>query len=169
MSKFFHVWHYDGRDITFSWLGDVNIQESRIHAFAFSEQGKMLLVGGTKDGGYWLPGGGIEIGESPEIALRREMMEEAAATVNAMKKLGIQKTFDPLSGESYQSFYWCRITLAENFIPEHEVTERLLVDPDQFLNTLFWGRKDPKAEMLFNMALDLNRLHGPSIPNVPPD
>jgi len=40
---------------------------------------------------YWLPGGGIEEGEAPEDALIGELAEEAAATVQTMKRIGAQR------------------------------------------------------------------------------
>lgn len=155
MSDLVHTWRHRGRDITFSWLGDAQVEESRVYAFAFNPVGKML-VGGTADDGYWLPGAGIEQGETPESELKRELLEEAAASIWSLHKMGVQKTLDPLVGECFQSFYWCRVQLAESFEPEHEVTERLLVAPDNFLDTLFWGRRDPKAALLLKRALALN-------------
>ncbi|MEM7130559.1 MAG: NUDIX hydrolase [Chloroflexota bacterium] len=153
-----HTWEYEGRTITFSWLGDVDIEPMRAYALAFTEDGQMLLVGdGQGEFEYWLPGGGIEAGETPEEALRRELMEEAAATIQAHKRIGIQRGHDPLMGTEHQVFYWCRISLASEFVPETEVTERRLVSPSEFLDRLFWGRKDPKAKMLLQQAIELDQ------------
>lgn len=38
-----------------------------------------------------------------------------------------------------------------------EVDERLLVPPERFLDTVFWGRADPKAVLLLGKALEVNR------------
>ena len=77
-----HQWQYQGRTITFSWAGDAEVVPARVYALAFTAEGKMLLVGGAPgDSGCWLPGGGIERGETPEAALVRELAEEAAATI----------------------------------------------------------------------------------------
>lgn len=39
--------------------------------------------------GYFLPGGGIDLGESPEDALRREFMEETGFEITANFKIGV--------------------------------------------------------------------------------
>ena len=153
-----HQWQYRGRTITFSWAGDAEVVPARAYALAFTAEGKMLLVGGAPgDSGCWLPGGGIERGETPEAALVRELAEEAAATVHEMERLGVQRVDDPASGREYQVFYWCRVTLADEFVPQHEVRLRHLVAPEAFLDTLFWGRDDPKAAVLLQRALEIER------------
>lgn len=153
-----HTWEHQGRTITFSWIGDADVVATRVYALAFTPEGQMLLVGaGPGDTGYWLPGGGIEAGETPEAALARELMEEAAATLHTLKRLGMQRIDDPQKSPTYQAFYWCRVTLAAEFVPKTEVTERCLVAPEDFLDTLFWGRTDPKGAMLLEQALALNR------------
>jgi hypothetical protein len=51
------------------------------------------------------------------------------------------------------------VALAEEFVPIHEVKLRRLVTPDDFLDTLFWGRKDPKGSMLLDLALLIDKLY----------
>jgi ADP-ribose pyrophosphatase YjhB (NUDIX family) len=152
-----HVWRYSDRTVTYTWLGSVDKVVARVYALAYTHEGTMLLVGGAADAGYWLPGGGVEVGESPEAALTRELMEEAAATPDAMERIGVQQVDDPLTGRHYQSFFWCRVSLKDVFVPEHEITERLLVPPEQFLDILPWGREDPKGEILVHAAASLNQ------------
>lgn len=159
--EFVHQWQYEGRTITFSWVGNADIVPTRVYALAFSPDRKMLLVGGGPgDSDFWLPGGGIEDGETPEDALVRELLEEAAATVHMTRRIGAQRVEDSKGTTEYHAFYWCRVTLAEEFIPKYEVAERRVVPPDDFLDTLFWGRTDPKAPMLLEVSLQVERLHG---------
>ena len=160
MSKFECQWQHQGRTITFSWVGEADTAVSRVYALAFTTDRKLLLVGGGPgDPGFWLPGGGIEDGETPEDALVRELSEEAAATIHAMERLGAQRVDDPTIGTEYHDFYWCRVTLADEFVPAHEVRLRRLVTSEAFLDILFWGHDDPKAPMLLERALEIDRLH----------
>jgi 8-oxo-dGTP pyrophosphatase MutT (NUDIX family) len=159
MDELTNQWQYQGRTITFSWVGDADVALSRVYALAFTPDGKLLLVGGAPgDPDYWLPGGGIESDETPEVALARELLEEAAATIHEIRRLGTQRVDDPATGSEYHAFYWCRVTLADAFVPEHEVMQRHLVSSDDFLDTLFWGRTDPKAAMLLGRALEIEQL-----------
>jgi len=153
-----HQWRNQGRTITFSWVGDSDVAPSRVYALAFTENGDMLLVGGSPgDPEFWLPGGGLEHNETPEAALARELAEEAAAAIVGLRRIGSQRVDDPWTGSQYHAFYWCRVTLAEEFVPRHEVTQRRLVSPEEFLDTLFWGRNDPKAAMLLGRAVEIER------------
>ena len=118
----------------------------------------MLLVGGHRENPeYWLPGGGVEEGESAEGALIRELQEEAGATVERMKPLGVQHVEDDGWLSGYHYFYWCRVALSDNYTPLHEIGRRKLVDPSDFLDELFWGRTDPKAAMLLARSLEMER------------
>jgi 8-oxo-dGTP pyrophosphatase MutT (NUDIX family) len=164
-----HCWQSQDRTITFSWIGAVDIDSSRVYALAFTTDRRMLLVSdGSDDPQFWLPGGGIEDGETPAEALVRELAEEAAATILDMKRLGAQQVDDSQNGTEYHDFYWCRVSLAEEFVPRHEVKLRRLVTPDDFLDTLFWGRDDPKAAMLLELALHIDKRH-PEQPANPAD
>ncbi|HMO96652.1 MAG TPA: NUDIX domain-containing protein [Tepidiformaceae bacterium] len=57
-------------------------------------EGKVLLVEHTYIPGVWyLPGGGVDKGESLEAAARREALEEAGATVHDLVLLGMYSHF----------------------------------------------------------------------------
>lgn len=156
MDELVYRWRHEGRVVTFSWVGERPANLRRVYALAFTASGEMLLVGDGIQPLYWLPGGGVEEGETPTGALARELIEEAAATVLATTYLGAQRIDDPQAEPEYQGFFWCRALLAETFTPELEIKERLLVPPERFLDTLFWGRDDPKAALLLEKALALN-------------
>ena len=135
MADLIHHWQRGGRTITFSWLDEQTVVLDRVYALAFTQNGQMLLVGKRPNPDYWLPGGGVEPGESAEVALARELLEEAAATTERLSYLGAQRVDDPLKG--------------------------LLVPPERFLDTIFWGRTDPKAALLLDKALRADRTAQP--------
>ena len=152
-----HTVHQDGRIITFTWIGEADVTPARVRAFAFTPEGSMLLVSGAAgDPCCYLPGGGIEGDETPEAALRRELMEEAAATVHALKRIGFERMEERANVE-YHAFYWCRITLADDAVPE---LDRYVVPPEAFLDTFHWAKTNPTAEVLFGKALALERRFG---------
>ena len=158
MSEFIHTWEHNGAVVTFSWLGNVDVTPDRVYAIAFTPERKILLVTDPEWSPQgWLPGGGIEAGETPEQALARELLEEANATLQQSVKIGVQCTEDANGERSYQPFYWCRVILGNEYAPQHEVTERHLVEPEAFLDRLFWGRTDPKASLLLERALEIEQ------------
>ena len=57
-----------------------------VGGFIFSKDGKFLLgknrKGGVYEGSFVVPGGGVDEGETKEIALRREMLEETGIDIN---------------------------------------------------------------------------------------
>lgn len=144
-----------GKDVTLTWVGQISMQPARVYALAFTSNSEILLVsGGPEDPFRWLPGGGIEQGETPEHALRRELIEEADASIEAWEYLGSQRLDDEAGLREYQHFYWCRVFLSPQDQPRVESTLRHLVSPADFLDMLEWGHIDPKAPMLLERALE---------------
>jgi 8-oxo-dGTP pyrophosphatase MutT (NUDIX family) len=151
-----HLWEQGGRTLKFTWLGDADVPPSRVYALAFTPERRMLLVTDASwEPSGWLPGGGVESGETPLAALERELVEEANAHLQAARRIGVQQVDDSAGGTTFHAFYWCRVTLAADFRPQLEITHRYLVEPHEFLDRLFWGRTDPKAALLLELALQL--------------
>lgn len=74
---------------------------------------KVLLSPQYEDNCYDLPGGGIEVGESPKQALRREVKEETGIVVKRPRLLGVDTSYyKPLDKKNqfWQTlllYYWC--------------------------------------------------------------
>ena len=61
-----------------------------VDAVVFDKQGRLLLIRRKNEpfkGGYALPGGFVDIGETAETALRREILEEVNLEVGAFEFL----------------------------------------------------------------------------------
>ena len=105
----------------------------------FTADHRIVLV--TWNGEHWsLPGGSLEPGETLEQALTREVREEACARAVDSRYIGCQRVeeLDSDRPAYYQTRFWARVELDE-FRPEHEMTGRRLVAPEEFRATLFWG------------------------------
>lgn len=135
-----------------TWRGLVDVPIDRVRALAFTDARELLLVEG--DTGFQVPGGGVEARESATDALHRELWEEAAATIGRMRRMGAMQ-IDVLDEDrrEFHDFYCCRISLAEVWTPPWDISSRITVPPDAFLDTLHWGRDDPKGAFLLERAL----------------
>jgi len=117
----------------------------------------LLMIYSSKDGDYKFPGGGINIGETHETALVREIREECGATVLSInEELGKVIEFDIPIEENYDvfkmvSFYYiCEVDpdFGEQSLDQYEIdlgftpiwvdidkaisTNRMLIDSNNF-------------------------------------
>jgi len=107
----------------------------------FTAQGQVVLV--SQNGRSWaLPGGHPEPGETLEEAFGREVREEACAQVVQLVYLGCQRIHESDGGiESpvyYQTRFWARVAL-DDFEPQYEIAQRLLVAPERVRGVLGWS------------------------------
>jgi 8-oxo-dGTP diphosphatase len=109
-------------------------------AFGFAFQGDRLLVTRLKERDWDIPGGHIEVGETPETAAVREVWEETFARVEVIDLVGVQELeiLGPRPENhrwaypiNTQIFYRCRILELAAFERNAESIERSLFLPAQ--------------------------------------
>jgi ADP-ribose pyrophosphatase YjhB (NUDIX family) len=57
------------------------------------DEDRVVLVRHHYDGGWYLPGGGVRPGETPEQAIRREAHEELGVTLGELTLFGVYSNF----------------------------------------------------------------------------
>jgi 8-oxo-dGTP diphosphatase len=80
-----------------------------VYAVIFNERMDQVLVIRTVRGGFFLPGGGIEVEENHSECLKREMLEETGFEVRIGEYLGQAKKYHLVKGKlptlSHAHFY----------------------------------------------------------------
>ncbi|WP_409252598.1 NUDIX domain-containing protein [Bacillus sp. SCS-153A] len=128
--------------VELTWIPSQEMPPSRpvtsVHGCCFYE-GKVLLVN-IKGRGFNFPGGHVKVGEPPEEAFHREVMEEAFVKGKAVN-IGMMEVshrnnpdFDPKGKYpliGYQVFYRMDIEEVLPFVKNDESSSRIWVEPSE--------------------------------------
>ena len=95
------------------------------------QNGQILLVKELSDGGWTLPGGWVDVNESPSQAVEREVREEAGYIVKARKLLALydrnKHGHPPYPFHAYKLFFQC------------ELLEKTEADPTETADASFYS------------------------------
>lgn len=84
---------------------------------------RILLVRERSDGGWTLPGGWVDVGDSPSEAIEREVVEESGYRARAVKLLALwdrnKHGHPPLSDHIYKVIFLCEL-LDDDQVAEFE-------------------------------------------------
>lgn len=75
------------RPLFFAWSRLARGKTLGVRAVAVDAEGRVLLVKHTYIAGWWLPGGGVDRGETTQDAVVRELREEAGLTAQTSPRL----------------------------------------------------------------------------------
>ncbi len=99
--------------------------------------GKILLVRERSDGGWTLPGGWIDLYDTPSAAVEREVLEESGYRTRAVKLLALwdreQHGHPPLAYHVYKIVFLCELL-------EHEPVEEYLTNNAETDGVGFFAR-----------------------------
>ena len=136
-----------------------------VRGVAFRD-GRILLVHGTDDGRWTMPGGWADVGEAPSQAVEKEVREESGYPARAVRLLGVQNRDFLDRGtwpfHAYKLFFLCELLADEpgpltgvetqdvGLFAEDELPDLSVKVGDHGVAWLFERLHDPSLSPLFD-------------------
>jgi len=122
----------------------------------YKDNGEILLIkDNIKWGDYWhIPGGHVEIGETCEEALKREMKEETGLEIDSIEFIGLQDAINPEGFFKKKHFVfldYCARMSGGKITNSNEMDEYVWLQPEEALKTL---KIDPATIRTIGFYLD---------------
>jgi len=89
-------------------------------AIIFDKDGLVALLRSTKNNYYTLPGGGTDVNETTEGALKRECKEEAGCDIEIIKELGLTLEYRKRARKKHISSWYIAKVVGEKGDPNFE-------------------------------------------------
>ena len=129
-----------------------------IRAVVLDEEGATLLVREKEDGLWTLPGGWVDVGESPSEAAEREVKEESGYEVRAVRLLALwdrdKHPHPPIPFHAYKLYFQCELLGGDPLVASTE-TDGVGFFRKDALPQLSLGRVIPQQiERLLELAAD---------------
>jgi len=127
-------------------------------ALALAFDGERILMTNLRQRGWDIPGGHLEAGETPEAAMRREVLEEAGAVLIDVQLLGYQRIrllgavptdYRYPHPDSYQVLYLARVAELLDFAATEEASQRAFFAPTA-AQELTWVQEN---QLMYEQAL----------------
>jgi ADP-ribose pyrophosphatase YjhB (NUDIX family) len=129
-----------------------------IRAVVLDEEGAVLLVREKEDGQWTLPGGWVDVGESPSESVEKEVKEESGYEVRAVRLLALwdrdKHPHPPMAFHVYKIVFHCELLGGDPLVASTE-TEGVDFFSKDALPELSLGRVTPQQiERLIELATD---------------
>jgi ADP-ribose pyrophosphatase YjhB (NUDIX family) len=129
-----------------------------IRAVVLNEEEKVLLVREREDGLWTLPGGWVDVGESPSESVEREVKEESGYAVRAVRLLALwdrdKHPHPPMPFHIYKLYFRCELSGGSPLAASTE-TDGVGFFSKDALPELSLGRVIPQQiERLIDLAID---------------
>lgn len=113
------------------------------------EDGLIAIFNKTKKNEYKLPGGGIDEGEEPEEAFRREVLEETGCLIDGIKFLGFTKELK--SKDNFQQISYVFTAKVTEIKGQLNLTQK---EKDEGAK-MIWATKEEALEKITNCVENL--------------
>lgn len=129
--------------------------EPAVGPIIYNEKGEILLIQCPKWADYWhIPGGHIELGETGEEALKREVREETGLEIDNIEFIGWQDAIEPEGFFKKKHFIfldYCAKASGGEITKSREMEEYVWLEPEVALETL---KIDPATIKTINFYLE---------------
>ncbi|HEY8992879.1 MAG TPA: NUDIX domain-containing protein [Candidatus Microsaccharimonas sp.] len=133
-----------------------DIQETLTsHCVPLTVDGKIVAVN-IINRGIDIPGGHIDDNETAIEAMQREAHEEARISIENPVLIDVWRLTSAnnqlgLSQKPYLLLYTANVVSMEDFVPNHEADERLILEPEDFIAKYFGDKQ--QARVMVERAL----------------